>query len=66
LNEIIENILFIIVGMALLIPLLLKFIELPEILMILLVFVGLAAVLNGAFNIIYIVYHRFKKSKSVY
>jgi len=65
LNKIIENILFIIIGTGIIIPILFKIIEIPELFMILLVFIGLAAVLNGTFNLIYLIYSHFKHSKTV-
>ena len=64
-NKIIENILFIIVGTVILIPIIFKFIKLPELFMILLAFIGLALVLNGAFNLIYILWPRIFKNQKV-
>jgi hypothetical protein len=51
LNFLYENILYIVVGILILIPVILKIVELPELSAIVVSFIGLATVLNGAVNI---------------
>ncbi|MCE5214984.1 MAG: hypothetical protein LLF83_09740 [Methanobacterium sp.] len=50
-EKIVENVLFIIAGVIVLLAVELKFIHLNEIIMIVLGFVGFAALLNGAYGL---------------
>jgi hypothetical protein len=50
-EKILENVLFIVAGVVVLLAVELKFIQLNEIIMIILGFVGFAALLNGAYGL---------------